>query len=302
MKFWAVSFFILLFLLKSAYSQNIAIVSFDQDGLIEKGFRDEILLHFPEARFYTFGCSKDIKLLRSYYPFIKKINPDILFVNGKEALKDIYKHKIFSKTVIFHIKGNPVKENFIADVSLPAINATGVSTEISILEQIKVIRQLKKLRKLGVLKLEEDSEYLSSISEIRRLSAFFDFAVEEIPVSKLLKDESIINGIDVVYIPYTQIPGIETIDIINRHKIPSLAENDSYVLNQGVLLALVVDEYRSGRFAGQKAVKILKGASAKTMPVTLIEHFMVVLNLATAKKIEYQVPIKFLIIADKIVR
>ncbi|MCB4203992.1 hypothetical protein LF845_03340 [Deferribacterales bacterium Es71-Z0220] len=302
MKYSAISLLFYILFATSAFCQNIVIISYNMDGLIEKGVRDEILGRYPDARFYTFACTKNIEILRSYYPFIQKINPDMIFVNGKEAVKDIYNSHLFHKEIVFHIKGDPVRENIVASNVLPVAHLTGVTTEISILEHIKVLLQMKKFKTLGVLKQSVDNEYLSSVTEIKRLSKFFNFNVKEVSVKDITKGKNILNDVDIIYIPYSQIPGIEIIDYINKKKIPTLSENDYFVLKHGALMALVVDEYRAGRFAGQKAVKVLSGAKASNIPITKIEHFMVVVNLDTAKKINYQIPTKFLIIADKIVR
>lgn len=302
MKYWAISFLLYLFFVTEAFCQKIVIVSYNMDGLIEKGVKDEILNEYPDSRFYTFACAKNIEILKSYYSFIQEIDPDMIFVNGKEAVKNIYNSHIFDKEIVFHIKGDPVKENIVASNPLPVAKLTGVTTEISILEHIKVLLEMKKFKTLGVLKQHVDNEYLSSVIEIKRLSKFFHFDVKEISVKDIVEGKNILDNIDIIYIPYTQIPGVEIIDYINKKKIPTLSENDYFVLKHGALMALVVDEYRAGRFAGQKAVKVLRGAKASTLPITKIEHFMVVLNLDTAKKIDYQIPTKFLIIADKIVR
>lgn len=295
--------FILLFF-SSVFSKNIAIFSWENDGLAEKGFRDEIIKQFPDVRFYTFPCGKRDFLLDEYVGFFNRIYFDMIFVNGIIPAKALSKLGI---PMIFYLKTDPVKEGLIADMKIPKSNATGITTKIPLIKQINALSEIKKIKKIGILREKADEDYFRSYEELKRLSDFFGFSAVELVVSGLLTEGSVLKDsalkdIDAIYIPYSQIPGVEVLDMINKNKIPTLSENQELVINNGALIAIVVDDYRGGRFAGKKAVDILSGGDSQNIPVTDIEHFMVVVNLSTASKIGIKIPVKFLIIADKIVR
>lgn len=282
-----------------AFAGNIAVFSWEVDGLAEKGFRDEVLNEFPDTRFYSFPCNKNMTLVKTYMGFFKDIPFEMIFVNGIIPAKALSSLNI---PMIFYLKTDPVKEGLIADMKLPKSKATGITTKIPIIEQIKALYEIKKFNKIGILKEKKDVDYIKSYDEISRISLFFDFSLLEISVSEILFDDTILEKVDAVYIPYSQIPGVEVLDLINKAGIPSLSENQEYVTNQGALIAIVVDDYRGGRFAGKKGKEILLGKAPESTPVLNIEHFMFVVNLNTASKIQVEIPVKFLIIADKIVR
>lgn len=282
-----------------AFAGNIAVFSWEMDGLAEKGFRDEVLNDFPDMRFYSFPCNKNMTLVKTYIEFFRDIPFEMIFVNGIIPAKALSSLNI---PMIFYLKTDPVKEGLIADMKLPKSKATGITTKIPIIEQIKALYEIKKFNKIGILKEKKDVDYIKSYDEISRISRFFDFSLLEISVSEILSDDTILEKVDAVYIPYSQIPGVEVLDLINKAGIPSLSENQEYVTNQGALIAIVVDDYRGGRFAGKKGKEILLGKAPESTPVLNIEHFMFVVNLNTASKIQVEIPVKFLIIADKIVR
>ncbi|WP_022850722.1 ABC transporter substrate-binding protein [Limisalsivibrio acetivorans] len=286
----------------SAHAKNFLLFSWENDSLIEKGFRDGIIREFPEARFYTFGCNRDEELMEQYLDYAVTIPDRFYLASSLEAIKAV-RRKDPDAPKVFVMVQDPVEEGIVASRKQPSAKATGVSTKIPIQEQLNALRNITDFKTLGILKQLEDHDYLYSLSELERLSDFLGYHVVEIPypyfgnVNERLEEYKP----DVVYIPGSVRVSSEVLASIHAKGIPTISENASLV-EKGVLLALVIDQYRAGRFAARLSTEVINGNPIEETPVLAIEHFMVALNIRTAERIGLNIPISLLIIADRIIR
>ncbi len=275
----------------------------ENDGAVEKGFRDGILAEYPDTRFYTYGTGGDSRLLKMHLNSAKKRLPEIYFAKGLPIIDVLMKHNNEEIPIIFVMYKDPVQNGVVASRKQPAGNTTGITTKIPIQQQLKSLKEITNFKKLGILKINESPAYDYSLTELKRLERFMNFKVIEIKNTGI---ESLYNSLtssplDAIYIPQVKNLDSEILMLLNRLKIPTISE-DASLVKQGVLLALVIDEYRAGQFAAKQAVRIINGEKPSEIPVLAIEHFMVVVNLKTASKIKVNIPLSLLIIADKIIR
>ncbi len=89
---------------------------------------------------------------------------------------------------------------------------------------------------------------------------------------------------------------------INSYQIPSLSSVGSKVLEDGVLMGFVPKYYELGKIAAKKTVLILHGQNPCDIPSSVIDHYDISVNMKTAKKIDIQIPMSILVIANQIIR
>jgi putative ABC transport system substrate-binding protein len=78
----------------------------------------------------------------------------------------------------------------------------------------------------------------------------------------------------------------------NKSKVATITHLEDLV-GKGVLIGVCGDSYLSGYLAGEKAVKILKGAKPASIPIEKIKKFDVILNMKSAKTGNFQITPKF---------
>ena len=292
--------FCILLIPQLSFSFNMMIMEMDLDGLVEKGFRDGILLEKPDTRFYTFGANNSPDLLKMQIQSSLKYKPSIFFTRGLKSVKILSEELKNQFPIVFVMIQDPVKNEIIASRKSPEVNITGVTTKIPVLQQLKVMKKIRHFKHLGII-VNKSKSNSPSIKQIHQLEKFLDFRSIEISYENIesLYDELFSLKPDFIYIPSNVKINDEVIQLINRLKIPSVSENAEWV-KKGVLLSLVTDDYKAGRLAAKQALNILKGKSASKIPVSEIQHFMVTVNIKTAKEINIQISIPLLVIADKI--
>ena len=89
--------------------------------------------------------------------------------------------------------------------------------------------------------------------------------------------------------------------LINKHRLPSMTEEDRYVEAGGLISygTSLADLYRR---AAEFTVEILKGAKPADLPVKVGSKFDIFVNLKTAQKIGVIVPQRVLLQADKVIK
>ena len=81
-------------------------------------------------------------------------------------------------------------------------------------------------------------------------------------------------------------------DVANKPKVATISHLDD-LIDKGALLGVCVDSYLVGRLAGEKAIKVLKGAKPSSIPIETPKKLDFVLNMKTAKAGQFQIPEKF---------
>ncbi len=293
------SFLILCFALSNLFAANVMLMEMSNDGLTEKGFRDGILFEKPNTRFYTFGANGNPELLKMQIKASFAYKPALFFTKNLNSVKILSKELNNKYPLVFVMIKDPVTNKIIASRKSPEVEITGVTTKIPLLQQIKVMKKIKPFKKLAII--SKQNNLIRNIEQIKHFEKFFKFQSIIINYENIenLYDELFYRKPDFLYIPSNSKINPEEIQLINRLKIPSMVEN-SELVKKGMLLSLVIDDYKAGRLAAKQAVSILNGKLASKIPVSEIQHFMVAVNIKTAKKINVQIPLSLLVIADKI--
>src|SRR5208337_312070 len=83
------------------------------------------------------------------------------------------------------------------------------------------------------------------------------------------------------------------VDIATKAKVVTLTHVD-HLVEKGVLLGVCSDSYMMGRLAGEKGVKILKGARPASIPIDTPKEYSVFLNMKTAASGQFQISQEFM--------
>jgi len=77
--------------------------------------------------------------------------------------------------------------------------------------------------------------------------------------------------------------------LASRVHIVTATQSEDHV-DKGVLLGVTVDPRAVGRLAGEKAVRVLRGATPASIPIEALKTSQVMVNLKTAKASGIDVP------------
>src|ERR1700694_4820552 len=91
-----------------------------------------------------------------------------------------------------------------------------------------------------------------------------------------------------------------TLDFANRHKIPAMFEDSSYV-EAGGLMSYGPNYEEVFRTAAVFVDKILKGAKPADLPIEQPTKFQLVINLKTAKALAIEIPLTMLAMANRVI-
>ncbi len=83
------------------------------------------------------------------------------------------------------------------------------------------------------------------------------------------------------------------VDMATKAGVITASQSYDHV-ERGALFGVVVDAYAVGRLAGEKAVKILKGAKPASIPIEPLRKLDLVINMKTAKAGQFRIPPDFM--------
>jgi len=287
---------------------RIVMITWRGETRAEIGFLDGLADYGYAARVVKHHCNQDPDRLNRYIREVEKKLPDLIYVFGTTATKQVVSH-IHSCPVIFNIVTRPVASGIIADWQSSGNNATGVSSMVPIRYQIRTIEKLGTYNRLGVIYNPLEQNSMIQINTLEILTRSLDIALVRYPIRGPAEVAPILEKleaqVDAVYLPSDSMVkslGNEIMARINGGNLPSLAALEGMVINDGALIGLVPDYYQLGRLAARKAHKVLTGARPSDVPSATSDHFNITVNLKTAKEIGVHIPTAILVMADKIIR
>ncbi len=92
------------------------------------------------------------------------------------------------------------------------------------------------------------------------------------------------------------------VSTVNGYNISSISSVGSMVPEDGVLMGFVPKYYKLGQIAAGKAILILNGKKPSDIPSSVLDYAHISVNMRTAKKINIQIPMSVLVMANQIIR
>jgi putative ABC transport system substrate-binding protein len=169
------------------------------------------------------------------------------------------------------------------------------------------LKQLAPVKKLAVLYTTGEKNSESQLKELQETQADFQIKVVPVPLSDKAAVAQIIpevcGRVDAIYLSGSNVVAetAETIvNVANTAKVITVAHLDSLV-EKGALLGVYADPFSVGRLAGEKAVKILKGAKPSSIPIEMLKKVDVIVNMKAAKAGGFQIPPAFMKSVTKVI-
>ena len=213
--------------------------------------------------------------------------------------------------IVFTTGGDPVKIGLVLSLNRPGGNATGVS----LLTTAPEAKRLGLLHELApnatVIGALIDPNYQEADAQSRELQAAAQALNLQIHIASARNETELAlafaslvqKGVDALILsadPFFDTKRDRIIAWAAEHRLPAMYQFREYAVAGGLVSygISITDGYRQvGNYMGQ----ILKGANPADLPVVQSLKFELVINLRTAKTLNFTVPSNLLEIADEVV-
>lgn len=287
---------------------TIALITWRGETDAEKGFIDDLSAHRPAVIIKRYHAHQDTKRLKSILQHIRSHPISLIYVFGTIATQIVLK-EANDIPVVFNIVNRPVAAGIIESWERSGNNATGASNQVPVESQLKALKKVVKFQRLGIIYNPKEPNSRIQRDIAASLQETMDFTLLDFKIAYPADLAAVMpqlkNAVDAVFIPADSLMislGEELAHWINKLKLPSLATVETLVVDHGLLLGLQPSYYQLGRMAGEKARRILSGDAPGDVPSSRLEYFQMTVNLKTARKINFQIPMSILVMANKVVR
>jgi putative ABC transport system substrate-binding protein len=202
--------------------------------------------------------------------------------------------------IVFSMLYDPVEIGVAQDWKSSGNNTTGVSPRVPVAKIMDAMREVVPIRRLAVLYTPGEKHTEIQLKELQKIQVHYKIRV--IPVildnsEEIAETVSIVAPtVDAMYLTGSSIINAsipKIVEIATRAKVVTVTHIEEFV-SKGVLLGICVNPYRVGRLAGEKAVKILRGARPSDIPIETLKTFDLIVNKRTAKAGQFDLPPAFL--------
>jgi putative ABC transport system substrate-binding protein len=201
--------------------------------------------------------------------------------------------------IIFTMVYDPVDSKIAESWASSGNNTTGSSPRVPMGKLLGELKQLAPVKRLAVLYTPGEKNSETQLKDIQAEQAGAGIKVVPVPLST--KEEvsqmmaEVVGSSDAVYLTGSSIVGSSIaliLDAATKAKVITVTHLDDYV-EKGVMLGVCANAYSVGQLAGEKAVKVLKGAKPSSVPIDALKKMDVILNAKTARAAQIQVPAAF---------
>ncbi|MCD4721177.1 MAG: ABC transporter substrate-binding protein, partial [Desulfobacula sp.] len=286
----------------------IAMIMWRGETIAEKGFIDELDKSTYDIALTKYNADQNNQRLQKIITQIQNNPVDNIYVFGTTATQAVLL-RVKDTPVVFNIVSRPVGSGIIASWESSKNNATGASNKVSAIHQLKTLKKVINYKKLGIIYNPKEQNSIIQRNNVKRLENTLHFSLKEYRISREQDILKILpqmrDKIDAVFLPadsMIKFLGKKIMGIVNEYNVPSLSSVGSMVLEDGVLLGFVPKYYELGRVAARKAILILNGRNPSDIPSSVLDHYHISVNMKTARKINIQIPMSLLVMANQIVR
>jgi putative ABC transport system substrate-binding protein len=214
--------------------------------------------------------------------------------------------------IVFLSGGDPVADKFVASLSRPGGNITGVYNNVGDLlpKRLELLAELAPQAKTIALlsnpangpelhRLFLAMEEAARVKEVR-LSILE--AATEGKIDDTFANLASMNAGALMVLPdaFFQSRREQLVSLATRYSVPTMFPNPEFVAAGG-LISYAPNYSAAFRLIGSYAGRILKGAKPADLPVQQPTAFELMINLKTAKALGLTVPPSILVRADKVI-
>jgi putative ABC transport system substrate-binding protein len=207
--------------------------------------------------------------------------------------------------------GDPVVGGFVASLSRPGGNITGVSNLNAVIEakRIELLRDVKPgLATVGALLNPDSITAATQRRDIEQAARTIGVKVEFLEAKNHPELDAAFKSIDEKHIPALLVPADaffaaardRLAELTASHRVPAIYSLRESVVSGG-LMSYGNDLPDTYRLIGTYAARIVKGAKPADLPVLQPTKFGFVLNRKTASALELTIPANVLAIVDEVI-
>jgi putative ABC transport system substrate-binding protein len=202
--------------------------------------------------------------------------------------------------IVFSTVYDPVVSGIAKGWKSSGNNTTGVSTKVPMSKILDVLIKFKSIKRLAVLYAPGEVQSELQVKDLRKVG--IDYAITILPVPLTRKEDfqlilsEVLSTADALYITGSTLVDSQLhliVESANQAKVITITHLEDLVA-KGVLLGVCMDSYKMGRLAGEKGVKILKGAKPSAIPIDMLKEHDVLINVKSLAAGQFQAPVEFM--------
>ena len=301
----AMSFLIVaLFSAQAAAEKKIGILMFSEENRYleaTKGFKDKLReagFKEPKVKYIMENAGANKAKAGELVKKFAAQKLDLIFTLGTSATV-ITAREIKDVPIVFSTVYDPVEAGIAKDWKSSGNNTTGTSPLVPMTKLLYTLTTFTQVKRLAVLYTPGEKNSEAQLKDLQKIQA--DYKIKVIPVILTTIEEitqilpEILRTTDALYITGSNLVNSQVsiiVDMATKSKVPTITHLEDLV-QKGVLIGVCADSYLGGNLAGEKAIKILKGAKPASIPIETTKKFAVILNMKTAKAGLFQITPKF---------
>ncbi len=213
--------------------------------------------------------------------------------------------------IVFSNAGDPVRLGYVASLSRPGGNVTGVTdfgNELSAkrLELIKLL--VPAASRIGILITRNYPAIAREIANAREAASVLSLEIaesvvgnqQEIDAAFAAFAEQRVDSVCITPSPLFVSQREQIVALAARYRLPAVYPFVQFPQIGGLMsygTSLAERSYQAGVYTGL----ILKGANPADLPVRRLSRFELVLNMSTARTLGLTVPARFLALTDEVI-
>ena len=256
---------------------------------------------------YRWAEGRDERFVEIAAEFVQ-LKVDVIVTSGTALLA--VKQATSVIPIVFAVANDPVGSGFVASLSRPGGNITGLSLQSTDLagKRLELFREVvPDLRRLAIMAHVGNPGAVLELAEVQAAARALGLEVATLEIRRaedIAPAFEALNGrVDALYIEtdaliFTHRIRINTLALAAR--LPTMHSVRAYV-EAGGLMSYGPNYTDLFRRAGELVDKILRGAKPADIPVEQPTKFDLVVNLTTAKALGLEVPPTLLARADEVI-
>jgi putative tryptophan/tyrosine transport system substrate-binding protein len=256
---------------------------------------------------YRWAEGRDERFVEIAAEFVQ-LKVDVIVTSGTALLAAKQATSVIP--IVFAVANDPVGSGFVASLSRPGGNITGLSLQSTDLagKRLELFREVvPDLRRLAIMAHVGNPGAVLELAEVQAAARALGLEVATLEIRRaedIAPAFEALNGrVDALYIEtdaliFTHRIRINTLALAAR--LPTMHSVRAYV-EAGGLMSYGPNYTDLFRRAGELVDKILRGAKPADIPVEQPTKFDLVINLTTAKALGLKVPPTLLARADEVI-
>ena len=240
-----------------------------------------------------------------------RLKVNIIVTAGGQATRAA-KEATSTIPIIMTNDADPVGSGFVASLSRPGGNITGLSTLAPELsgKRLELLREvIPKLARVAIVGTSTQPGHAQAIKELELAAEAFKVQIQYLDVLDSKDIETAFrgatkaraDGVLTLTSPLLSSQRARLAELAVKNRIPAIY-NDIQFVEAGGLICYGVSFLHLDRHAATYVERILKGAKPADLPVEQPTKFEFVINLKAAKQIGLTIPPNMLVRADKVIK